>query len=496
MEVDSALERLKRVSHIVVLMMENRSFDHMLGYLKTDGLAAVDGLTGLETNPDEQEQPVHVFPFPANETAFHRPGLPLDESLDPQHGASSVAEQLAGGNQGFVKNFIREKKPPENWRTLPMGHYTAEHLPVYDFLARRYCICDRWHSSVPSDTWPNRLYALAAREGDRIGLKLKPWEKLAEMIGLGSMVRKIEGFPIFEVEAFTRQLDDDQWRWYSHDPATLRAADKRYRNFRAPDRGNFAYFNRKEITLTQRALETPIVLHDSFLDDATKADPHGLRPISWIDPNFIDARVFDTVSNDDHPPSDIKAGQELVLETYHALVNSPNWENTLFVITYDEHGGFYDHVIPPPVPGGDPSSYTTFGVRVPALVIGPRVRNHVCHEFFDHTSLMKTILLRFAANPSQAIANMGPRVQRAQHLGIVLGDEPRTDLDNQAHVDLLDRLEQWRAGARRQRRASSRGEPAPDPDGAGKNWQPTQLQSEFWRFASEMRRQGLPPGQP
>ena len=75
-----------------------------------------------------------------------------------------------------------------------------------------------------------------------------------------------------------------------------------------------------------------------------------------------------------------------MLELYDALVNSPNWNDTLLVITYDEHGGFYDHVAPPAVPAGDPSPYPTYGVRVPALVVGPRVRNCVCHDFFDHTS--------------------------------------------------------------------------------------------------------------
>ena len=92
--------------------------------------------------------------------------------------------------------------------------------------------------------------------------------------------------------------------------------------------------------LTQ-ALEAAIVTHDSFLDDAAKGE---LRDVSWIDPNFIDLSVLDPNSNDDHPPSDVKAGQALVLELYEALANSPNWEDTVLVIVYDEHGGFYDHV--------------------------------------------------------------------------------------------------------------------------------------------------------
>ncbi len=475
-------------------MMENRSFDHMLGYLKRDGLPEVKGLDGDEWNEDDKGKRITVFPFRPDQTAFHRPGRPFDESLDPQHGPSSVAEQLAEGNGGFVKNFIREKRPPEEWRSLPMGHYTAEHLPVYDFLARAYCVCDSWHSSIPGDTWPNRLYALAARATDRIGHRLRPLDRVARLVHLAKPLQKLENEPIFEVEAFTRHLADEQWRWYSYDPATLRLADRRYRDFRQIGGKNFAYFDRKAIPFAERALKELVELRDSFLDDAVKSGAHGLRAVSWIDPNFIDSRTFEPTSNDDHPPSDIRAGQQLVLELYHALVNSPNWENTLLVITYDEHGGFYDHVVPPAVPAGDPSGYATFGVRVPALVIGPRVRNFVCHEFFDHTSLMKTILLRFARDPEAAIRKMGPRVERAQHLGGVLAEEPRADLPD--HRQLLDRFEKWRAAARTQRRAAGRAQASPDPDGAGQNWEPTELQREYARAAAALRAAGLPPGMP
>jgi phospholipase C len=233
---------------------------------------------------------------------------------------------------------------------------------------------------------------------------------------------------------------------------------------------------------------------DSFLDDAVKSGEHGLRQVSWIDPNFLDFRTFEPTSNDDHPPSDIRAGQQLVLELYHALVHSPNWENTLFVVTYDEHGGFFDHVAPPPVPAGDPSRYSTFGLRVPALLIGPRVRNFVCHEFFDHTSLIKTILRRFASDPDAAIRKMGPRVQRARHLGVALAAEPRSALPD--HDRLLERLDEWRKDARGQRRAMQAGQAAPDPDGAGRNWEPTELQREFSQAAAALRSDGLPPGTP
>jgi phospholipase C len=375
-----------------------------------------------------------------------------------------------------------------------MGYYTSKDVPVYDHLARQYCVCDRWYASIPGDTWPNRLYALAARAADPVGRKLKLLERIFGFLRGWGLLRRLEKEPIYAVEAFTRHLADEQWRWYSYDPATLRLADRRYRDFRQIGGKNFAYFDRKAIPFTERALKALVELRDSFLDDAVKSGEHGLRAVSWIDPNFIDHRVFESTSNDDHPPSDILAGQELVLELYHALVNSPNWENTLLVITYDEHGGFYDHVVPPAVPAGDPSGYPTFGVRVPALVVGPRVRNLVCHEFFDHTTLMKTILLRFARDPEAAIRRMGPRVQRAQHLGVVLAEEPRADLPD--HDRLFARFEEWRSAVRARRRAAARGKASPDPDGAGQNWKPTELQRDYSRAAAALLKEGLPPGMP
>jgi phospholipase C len=483
------LERLRQIQHIVVLMMENRSFDHMLGYLKRAGMPDVDGLDGSESNPDESGNPVGVFEFGDDQYAFHRPNLPFDESLDPKHGPDSVVRQLAGGNQGFVTDFIAEKNPPSDWRSLPMGHYAAKHVPVYDFLARQFCVCDHWHSSIPGDTWQNRNYALAARWAQPVGLKLRPWEKLAARMGLRKEWAALERAPIYDVPAFTRQLTREQWRWYSYDPATLRAADSLYRKFTEIDRKNFAYVNRKSIMPALRLLEEPIEFQDSLLDDATKTGEHGLRQVSWIDPNFIDVRVLDPTSNDDHPPSDIRAGQQLVLELYHALAKSQDWNETLFVITYDEHGGFYDHVQPPSVESGDNSGYPTYGVRVPAVVIGPRVRKFVCHQFFEHTTLMKTILLRFAAQPERAIAAMGPRVERAEHLGVVLGDEPRSDIGE--HEFLFEAMEQWRTEAREKRRAATTAAPALDPDGAGQDWRPTELQRDVATISLAMRKRGL-----
>lgn len=480
---------LQGIQQIVVLMMENRSFDQMLGYLKRDGIPEVCGLDGDEVNYDADRNPYPTYAFGPDETAFRLPGKD-SKALDPCHGRRCVEEQLADGNGGFVKNFVKEKNPPPDKRGIVMGHYTAAQLPVYDFLAREYCVCDAWHSSIAGDTWPNRLFALAGTDapepvGHRPGLLRRILRRLAGV----PLLKQLGNAPIFEVEAFTRHLRDADWRWYSHDPATLRAADGAYRNFRKLNRDNFSFFNRKKVSVATEVLESPIVGGDSFLDDAAAGN---LRRVSWIDPNFFDLGVLDPNSDDDHPPSDVRAGQSLVLEVYEALANSPQWENTMLVVTYDEHGGFYDHVEPPAAPE-DHSGRTRLGVRVPALIVGPRVRRGVYKETLEHTALAKTILTRFAPGPAgRALEKMPMSVQKARDLSGVLLDSPREDIKD--HAFLHDLLDSWREQARRDHRAQGRRSPA--SEGAGQPLVLHDFQDEFAQFALAMRDLGLPPGQP
>jgi phospholipase C len=487
-------DRLGQIKHIVVLMMENRSFDMMLGHLSLEGMADVDGLTGPDVNfnVDPNGTKIPLTEFDADAHKVQRHGEALEKKLDPDHSKHGVQTQLGNGYGdkpmgGFVKAFVESRKPEDNvgpdlWM-VPMGYYTGKDLPTYDYLAHQFCVCDAWHASVPGDTWPNRLYSLAGREGDKVHPSLI--DRLKHL--LPGAVKAIENAPIYDVEAFTRHLDDSQWRWYSHDPATLRAADSRYRNHFMRD--NFSFFDRKKVSFLTEAGEAPIVGHDSFLDDAAKGQ---LRDVSWIDPNFIDLKILDPNSNDDHPPSDIRAGQALVLELYEALSRSPAWDDTLLVILYDEHGGFYDHLPPPAV--HDDSGYTTLGVRVPALIVGPRVNQFVCHQTFDHTTLIKTILTRFAKSPDEAIAQMPQRVQNAPHLGVVLADKARTDIPDTTAVRAA--IDNWRASAEERRRAGAGGAPSEAPDGAGRPFRLQDFQEEFVQFAIAMREHGLPNGQP
>ena len=254
-------------------------------------------------------------------------------------------------------------------------------------------------------------------------------------------------------------------------------------------RSNFSFFDRKKVSAVTEVAEKLIVGGDSFLDDAAAGK---LPPVSWIDPNFFDLGVLDPNSDDDHPPSDVHAGQALVLEVYEALVNSPQWKDTMLVITYDEHGGFYDHVEPPVAPD-DGSGRRTLGVRVPAIVVGPRVREGVHKERLEHTSLPKTILSRFAPAPAErSLAQMPTSVRAARDLGGVLLDEPRDDIPG--HGFLHEKIDAWRSRSRADHRAD--GPRSRASEGVGQPLTLSDFPGEFAQFALAMRDIGLPPGQP
>jgi len=145
---DPTLANLDKIEHIVVLMMENRSFDHILGYLTLEnGRTDVDGLT-KDMHNDYKGVP--YYPKPRTNTAF-------GDKQDPCHAGKCVTEQLQNNNAGFVSNYVRtHKKDPEV--DLPMNYYSGATLKVYEQLVNDSCICDRWFCSVDGATWPNRLY--------------------------------------------------------------------------------------------------------------------------------------------------------------------------------------------------------------------------------------------------------------------------------------------------------------------------------------------------
>jgi phospholipase C len=470
-EPDAAAANLEKVDNVVVLMLENRSFDHMLGYLTLGGRTDIDGLKGSESNkaPDGSVHTVHPL---GGRTAF------TSEAEDPDHSGTSVDEQIAGDCAGFVTSYARYSaataarlKVPVPDPGLVMGYYTDQQLPAYDFLARQYCVCDRWFSSVPGATWPNRLYALSGRSAG---------------------VREDLSPPLYALPTFPRLLDQAgvDWCWYSYDPATLRLADPQYR---FSNHHRFAFVDSRKVSIEEDAVGLLFETGESFLEAAAA---ERLPAVSWIDPHWKDLRVLAPDSNDDHPPSDVTAGQQLVLAVYNALRNSPQWERTLLIITYDEHGGFYDHVSPPAAAGEPP--FDRYGVRVPALVVSPLVEaGSVARSagpaseklVLDHTSIIKTVLLRFCSRGG-LIPDLGPRVTAANHLGALLTrSAPRGDNEIEDHAPVVTPIQQWSERLHALAFAPTLEPPMP-PRAL------TDFQDGFYKATRLLRSAGLPAGHP
>ena len=294
-----------------------------------------------------------------------------------------------------------------------MGFYTEEKLPVYDFLAQNFVVCDRWFCSHPGPTMPNRFCTL-----------MGSIPELDNFSPSDPRVGYLRDPNIFDFLT----ANQVSWAYYEQDIAFLRVYDR----YRLDDRHILPFSKKDDV-------------RDEYSDNEvffSRLANGNLPSVTFIDPNYVDVPP-EITSNDDHPPADVASGQELIREIYNALVQSPQWEKILFVITYDEHGGFYDHV-PPPGTKESPEGENTFpkihpdgpeflGVRVPAIVISPWVDAVGNSTLFDHTSIMKTILMKFGqsgqgtvATDNSFVADFGDRVRQANHLGSLLSrDTPR-----------------------------------------------------------------------
>lgn len=395
---------LASVNHIVVLMLENRSFDHMLGYLyaKTGNVSPAgqvfEGLTGTEANPSPTGGPVVVSQAPpSRQDLYYLPGA------DPGEGYLATNAQLFGPaapsgtptNSGFVADYAYtlgwQAKDP-SWSVLPgttaaeiMVMFGPDSLPVLSGLARGFAVCDHWFASVPTETLPNRAFACAATSQ-------------------GHMDDKTHTFTVPSIFGLLSAHSID-WAIYGYDTPPL-------------TRQNFP-----DIT---NAVGSHFGL---FADFKSAAAVGSLPAFSFLEPSF------GSKGNSQHPNYDVALGEQLIYDVYQALRQGPGWAATLLVVTYDEHGGCYDHVAPPAgatppdnTPGEYGFDFTRFGVRVPTVLVSPLIAPGTVFRAptgaapLDHTSVLKTVEARYR------LPALTARDAAACDVGAVLAlPTPRTD---------------------------------------------------------------------
>jgi phospholipase C len=363
---------LSLIKTIVVVMMENRSFDNLLGYLCLDPHNRKD-VEGLGSSPEWQDKVASVY-----NGINYRPFLLTDPydviDADPPHERDPIATQMGTSvngtfpMNGFVTNYASAKgatpliagsQPPV------MGYFTAEQAPVIDFFAQNFAICDHWFSALPAGTQPNRLMAMSGFSDIDVNHHLLPNQDLV-------------------YDWLTR--NGIRWRVY-HEDLPFFAMTPRW----IPD------------ILAEEHIR-PLA---QFYDDVENEPPDELPQVIFIEPTYTDAPHIGP-SSDDHAPSAIKGGQKFLLEAYRSMVRFPGvWSGAVMIVTYDEHGGFFDHVSPPVLRTDPPAGalyqrgFETLGVRVLAFVISPFVNpKTVFKERLDHTSILKFIGQKFGKNGS------------------------------------------------------------------------------------------------
>lgn len=336
------------IDHILVVIQENRSFDHYFRDLPNAGVTDVEVASDDWSNPRAD----------GSRVTFHRDTERCIE--DVEHGWNAVHRQY---NDGAMDGFVTTNDPMGD---RALTEFTREDLPFYYSLASTFAIADHYHCSVLGPTWPNRFYFMAATS-----------------FGLAQNIFVAQDTRTSPVSHIFSRLDDAgvTWKDYAGGPRML---------------GFFPYYGilRRE---TQR--------HFARIDDLLGDIRGGTLPaVSIIEPDYLGAGG-DRV--DEHPPGTPQQGERFVESIVRALMASPVWRRSALFITYDEHGGFADHVPPPPACEPDALTPTLngmpaqgrfdrLGVRVPFIVVSPYARRHfVSHRVFDHTSITRFIEARF-----------------------------------------------------------------------------------------------------
>lgn len=389
------LKRLDRHKSIVIVMMENRSYDHMLG----DLMNARPRTTNAYDGPPNNAKNLSVAGFLHGVPLVHTRDLLIGTAIpvSPRHSFDPVQFQIGDGTEqgrssgdmlGFARDLYHNTDSPQ----LACTVYGEEELPVYYKLADEFLTCDRWFAAHPGPTSPNRFATIMGTIPE-----LDNFQNEDPRIGY------FKGRNIFD--ALSEAGID--WRLFESDLSLIRMFDR----YRLDDRN-------------------VIPLEDKVDGlEATLRKPGPLPRVMFIEPNFVDIPPLKT-ADDDHPPADLTHGQAFISRVCDLLWDTGRFDEVLLVITYDEHGGFYDHVPPPGTPKGDPNPYpplieggpTWLGVRVPTFVVSPYVSaGATSRTIFDHTSILKTILVHNRAKFSNnVLLSFGERVNQANDLSAVL----------------------------------------------------------------------------
>jgi phospholipase C len=362
------------IENVVVLMMENHSFDSYLGHLnqyasRTD----VESAAETASNPDATGAP---------QPWSHAPHAC---TLDTNHEWAGTHQEIAGGQMtGFVRanqDYNKMALPasstdPSLWSgARAMGWYDQRDIPLYYKLASTFAIADHYHASVPGPTFPNRMFLYAATS-------------------FGWTYNDLSKRPDLHAYPFPGQ-----------DATVLDELEKRHTTWMYYGDGGLTSVS----ILYGGAVNTRWgrKVTGSFAEFQQAAQKGTLPQVSFVDPNMV-SELMAADALDEHPPGDVQSGQKFVSDVVHAVMSSPQWAHTALFVTHDEHGGFYDHVPPPPacrpdaiaplLTAGDttPGGFDLYGVRVLLIAVSPYAKKgYVGHHVYDHTSIARFIEAKF-----------------------------------------------------------------------------------------------------
>jgi phospholipase C len=381
-------DAVPQVRHIVILMMENHSYDNYLGTLERgEGLSAAPPAANRASDGRVVEP--HRLP-----TTQQYPNVPT-QSWDESH------QQWAGGsNDGFVASAERQRQPVDPG--IAMGYWTEDDLPYYHALARTFPLSDRWFSSCLGPTFPNRRFLIAGTahglssdslthtldrptngtifdQLNRYGISWANYHPVSHIRPVGTRLMTVHGLRA------GRHIGGYVKAWLARlGTAAANAKSRLQFTADAYPLGLFGYLNHV------RSI-------DRFLRDAAAG---ALPAVSLVDPDFR--------QNSEENPQDIREGEAFAAKIINAAMHGKGWANTVLIWVYDEHGGYYDHVPPPEAPepddrrpeGEGPWGFDRYGFRVPAVIVSPFARpDYVSHVVHDHTSILKLIETKWNLPP-------------------------------------------------------------------------------------------------